>query len=192
MTWFTENPMPLVLIGTIVAAALAVVLTRTGRREALWGLIAVVGLVAVAVTAERMIITPREEVRTALDEIRALVAANKPADLLTRIDVNPNDQELNTLRRRVQDDLARVTVTEAKITELRDEDILVSESGNTAKTKFSGAVSISGGGQAGVAGSFPFRFEVDLRKKDGVWVITSAKYGSALPGAAGQAAQPIQ
>jgi hypothetical protein len=191
MTWFTENPMPLVLIGTIIAAALAVVLTRTGRREALWGLIAVAVLVGVAVVTERMIVTPREEVRISLDEIRALVAANKPADLLTRIDVNPNNTDLATLRRRVQDDLARITVTEAKITELRDEDILVSDSGNTAKTKFNGTVSISAaGGQAGVGGSFPFRFEVDLRKKDGVWVITGAKYGSALPGAAGQAVQP--
>jgi len=185
MTWFTENPMPPVLIGTIIAAVLAVVLARTGKRSALWGLLAVVGSVVGIIVMERMIVTPREEVRTALEEIRGLVAANKPMELVNRIDTNAGVAEL---RNRVQRQLSDVVVTEAKITELRDEDILISNSGNTAKTKFTGTVDMNVPG--GQPMHFALKFEVELQKKNGVWLISEAKYGSALPGAGG-GMQPI-
>jgi len=185
MTWFTENPMPPVLIGVIVAASLAVVLARTGKRSALWGLLAVVASVVGIVVMERMIVTPREEVRTALEEIRGLVAANKPMELVNRIDNNPGVAEL---RNRVQRQLSNVEVTEAKITDLRDEDILISNSGNTAKTTFIGSVNMNVPGGQPI--HFVLKFEVELHKKEGVWLITEAKYGSVMPGAAG-GMQPI-
>ena len=65
MTWFTENPLPLVLIGVIVEALLVVVLMRTGRRTVLWGMVLLAVGVAGAVVLERSIVTPREEVKLA-------------------------------------------------------------------------------------------------------------------------------
>lgn len=183
MTWLTENPLPPVLIGVIIEAMLAVVLMRTGKREALWGMLAVAGLVTGAVVMERMIVTPREEVHAALEEIRGLVAANNPPELLKRIDTN---QGLARLRNRVQNDLAHVTVTEAKITELRDDDIKVSDSGMTAKTTFIGSVDLKDAGGQVALNHVVLRFDVELHKQNGVWIITAAEYRSPMAGASGQ------
>ncbi|MCE9608584.1 MAG: hypothetical protein K8U03_27170 [Planctomycetia bacterium] len=183
MTWLTENPLPPVLLGVIVEAMLAVVLMRTGRRDVLWGMLAVAAMVVGAVVIERVIVTPREEVHTALEEIRALVAANDPPALLKRIDNNP---DIAGLRNRVQIDLAHVTVTEAKITELRDDDIKVDGTGIVAKTTFIGSVDLKNAGGQLALSHVVLKFDVELRKRNGVWIITAAEYRSPLGGGPGQ------
>lgn len=177
MTWFTENPLPIVLLGVIIEAMLAVVLARTGKRGVLWGMIALAALVIGSVALESYIVTPREELRTALEEVRAIVASNDPPALLKRIDTNP---EVARLRNQVQRDLANVTVTDAKITELKDDDIKVD--GDRARTKFIGSVDMKAIGTQMAPGHLVLKFEVEWRKKDGVWIVTAATYSSPLPG----------
>lgn len=176
MTWFTENPLPIVLIGVIIEAMLAVVLARTGKRSVLWSIIGVALLVVGAVVLERFIVTPREEIRTALEEVRAIVAANDPPALIKRIDTTP---QAAGLRSKVYQELANVTVTEAKITELKDEDIHVK--GDVAETKFFGSVDMKLPGQA-ASSHFPRMFQVKWRKKDGVWIITEATHSDPIQG----------
>ena len=116
MTWFTENPLPPVLIGIVVEAMLVVALFRTGKRAFLWAMLGLAAAVIGIVILERMIITPREEVKAALEEIRLLVETNDRQGLLKRIDSNPDAARL---RNQVQNDLTQITVTEATITDLR-------------------------------------------------------------------------
>jgi hypothetical protein len=181
MTWFTENPLPLVLLGVIVEAMLAVVLARTGKRSVLWGMIGLAVFVIGAVVLERYIVTPREELRAALEEVRAIVAANDPPALLKRIDTN---QEVARLRNQVQRDLANVTVTEAKITELREEDIKVN--GDRAKMKFIGSVDLKAAGSLNSPPHIVLKFDVAWRKQDGVWIVTAAEYHPFLSGGVAQ------
>lgn len=181
MTWFTENPLPLVLLGVIVEAMLAVVLARTGKRGVLWGMIGLAVFVIGAVVLERYIVTPREELKAALEEVRAIVAANDPQKLLTRIDTN---QEVARLRNRVQGDLANVTVTEAKITELKDDDIKVN--GDRAQMKFIGSVDLKAAGSLNAPPHIVLKFNVTWRKKDGVWIVTAAEYSPLLSGGMAQ------
>lgn len=173
MSWFTENPLPPVLIGVILEALLVVVLMRTGRRSVLWGMVGLALLVAGLVVLERTIVTPREEVKQALEEIRALVEADDRPALLQRIDSNPGIAEL---RNRVQSDLAQVTVDQAKITELKDEDIKIDSTGETARVGLIGSVDVSGAAR----GHIVLRFDVNLRKRDGVWIVTAAEWRSPL------------
>lgn len=173
MTWFTENPLPLVLIGVIIEALLVVVLMRTGRRSVLWGMVLLAVGVAGAVVLERSIVTPREEVKLALEEMRVLVEADDRPGLLKRIDANPGVAEL---RNRIQSDLAHVTVDTAKITELKDEDIKVNPAADEAKVGFIGSVDVSGAAR----GHIVLRFDVNLKKRDGVWLVTAAQWRSPL------------
>lgn len=176
MTWFTENPLPIVLVGVIVEAMLAIVLARTGKRSVLWSMIGLAAFVAGAVVLERYIVTPREEVRTALEEIRTIVVANDLPKLLERIDTN---QEVARLRTQVQQQLANHTVTEAKINELKNDDIQVQ--GDRAQVKFFGSVDLKFAGQVAPT-HFPLKFDVRLRKKDGVWIVTEATYSDPIQG----------
>src|SRR5262245_13102749 len=113
MTWFTENPTPPVVLGIIIAAVFAVVLVKTGRREALWGVVLTVLATSLIVATNLLIVTPREEVTTALDEMRQLIVDNNRQKLLERISPSAHD-----LRNNVHRDLAYLTVESAKINDL--------------------------------------------------------------------------
>lgn len=173
MSWFTENPLPPVLIGVIIEALLVVVLMRTGKRSVLWGMVALAALVVGIVVLERSIVTPREEVKQAIEEIRALVEANDRPALLQRIDSNPGVAEL---RNRVQSDLAQIHVDQAKVTDLRDEDIKIDPAATRAKVGLIGSVDVSGAAKAHIV----LRFDIDLRKRDGQWILTAAQWRSPL------------
>jgi hypothetical protein len=171
MTWFTENPTPLVLLGTLVASIAAFLLLRTGSRAALWGLLGTVAVTIAAVAANMLIVTPREQVIATLEEIRTRVEANDSPELLKYIDPSPTPRAIE-LRNRVQYDLANVTVESAKINDLK---VLIGESGTTAKAEFIGIVDIKAGG-----GMLPphivLQFTVDLKKVDDRWIVTGADY----------------
>ncbi|MGC3970079.1 MAG: hypothetical protein QM775_22955 [Pirellulales bacterium] len=169
MTWFTENPLPVVLIGVIIEALLVVALMRTGKRSVLWAMVLLAIGIAGTVYLERSIVTPREEIKLSLEEMRALVEADDRPGLLKRIDSNPGVAEL---RNRIQSDLAHVTVDAAKITELRDEDIKITPSATEANVGFIGSVDVSGVAR----GHIVLRFDVSLKKRDGVWVVTAAQW----------------
>jgi len=171
MTWFTENPLPPVLIGIVVEAMLVVALFRTGKRGFLWAMLGMAAAVIGIVILERMFITPREEVKAALEEIRLLVETNDRQGLLKRIDSNPDAARL---RNQVQNDLTQITVTEATITDLRDEDIKFNESSTFADVSFIGAISLKPGRVP--RDRLVFRFEVDMIKKDGIWIVSAADY----------------
>jgi hypothetical protein len=180
MTWFTENPTPPVALGTLIAAIFAVVLVKTGKREALWGILATAAVTIAVVAANLLIVTPREEVTQALDEIRQLIEDNKREELLKRI-----DPANGHLRNQVNSELAYVTVTSAKINDL---DVTVAESKTAARAKFIGVLDFRDG-----AGRFPhthfvLNFLVELKKLDGVWVVSSARWEVFNP--AGQSGLP--
>jgi hypothetical protein len=178
MTWLTENPTPPVVLGIVIEALLVIVLMKTGRREALWGMIFTAAVTIAVVIANFAIVTPREEVTTALEEIRQLVEQNDRPELVKRI-----DPAAVSLRNQVQYDLASLTVEKAKIDKLK---VLVDDSGASAKAEFDGVVVI----REGMSRPIPLRFRVELRKLDGRWVVSSAEYQpyNPLDGGASRAA----
>src|SRR5262245_17270393 len=138
MTWFTEDPTPPLVLGTLIASIAAFLLIKTGHRAALWALIGTVVATIAAVVANVMIVTPREEVLATLEEIRTKVEANDPPQLLQFI--HPSAIEL---RNRAQYDLANLTVESAKMNDLK---VLVSEGGKGATADFIGVVDFANSG----------------------------------------------
>lgn len=177
MTWFTENPTPPVVLGTVIAAVFAVVLAKTGKREALYGIVVTAAATIGIVIMNMMIVTPREEVTSALEEMRLLVEANDRPELRKRID--PTAVQL---RNQVDSDLAYLTVSSAKIKEL---EVLVDASGTAAKAKFFGTIDFKDSAGRLPYTHFAFNFVVHLRKTDGIWVVTSAEYTPYSPGGHG-------
>jgi hypothetical protein len=170
MTWFTENPLPPVVIGIVIEAALVVGLAKTGKRAFLWGIIGTLALVVGAVLMERLIVTPREAVTATLEQMRAELEANDRAELLTHIDASNI-----ALRNKVQNDLALVTVTAAKINEMK---VDVDESGKFAKADLKSVVHFEGSTATLGAKFVAVRINVDLRKRDtdGKWLVKDATY----------------
>jgi hypothetical protein len=166
MTWFTENPLPPVVIGIVVEAALVVGLAKTGKRGFLWGIIATLAIVVAVVVIGRLIVTPREAVTAAIEEMRSALAANDRAALLTHIDTGNV-----RLRNQVQFDLAQLTVTEAKINELKVE---VDATGKIATADIKGVVHFEGQ----LYRMVPVKIRAQLKKvePDGKWVVTHADY----------------
>jgi len=177
MTWFTENPTPVVVLGIVVEALFVVLLMKTGRREALWGVVLTALVTATAVVASFLIVTPREEVIAAIEEIRQLIEANNPPELVKRID--PSAVEL---RNRAQYDLANLTVDRAKVDGLKV--LVISE--NSATVAFEGVVVF----REGMNRPILLRFTVDLRKVDGVWLVKAAEYVPYRPGVDNNDAAP--
>lgn len=183
MTFFTENPMQPVTAGIVLAAVLVFVLMKTGRREALWALVATAAATIALVTMNILIVTPKEEVTATLEEIRLLVEADDRPALIDRI-----DRSAVKLRNQAQNDLAQLTVTGAKINDLK---VLISSDATSAKAEFVGVIDFKDGG-----GRLPYthivlQFTVEMRKIDGRWLVTKADYaaprlggGGAMPPAA--------
>lgn len=180
MTWFTENPTPLVVLGILVEAALAVVLMKTGKRPVLWAMLVTAAFTAAAVVANIWIVTPREEVTAALEEMRQLLEQNDRPALIDRI-----DRGAVSLRNQVQSDQSYLTITRAKLNDLK---VTVDPTGTAAKADFIGVIDFKDGGGRLPYNHIVMQFTVQLRKSEGKWFVTDAEYRNVNLGGGGSSA----
>ena len=82
MTWLTENPFPVLLIGSLTTAILAGGWLRTGSKWLLFAVIAAIAVTVGLVLAERWIVTDREQVTQTLHDLAAVVERNEVAAAL--------------------------------------------------------------------------------------------------------------
>jgi hypothetical protein len=73
---FLESPVPILVVGTVVEAVLAIALLRTGRGVLLIAMLGVALVVAAGVLVERFTVTERKLVIRTIDEAAAAVEAN--------------------------------------------------------------------------------------------------------------------
>jgi hypothetical protein len=90
ITWFTEDPTPIFILGGITLAVLFVYLMKTGRGLVLVAMAAVAAFMGLAVLVDAIVVTDRERVENViyeaaaaaeqhnLDEVTALVSASAP------------------------------------------------------------------------------------------------------------------
>ena len=62
MTTLIEDPTPILVVGILIEAVLAIALLRTGRGVLLWAMLAVAGLTGLGLLLERWVVTERERV----------------------------------------------------------------------------------------------------------------------------------
>jgi hypothetical protein len=84
LTWFTENPLPILICGAVVLLVLLVLLLKTGRGAILTAMLAVAVVMGLAVLIDRLVVTDREKIANV---IYAGAAAAQRNDLEAVIDL---------------------------------------------------------------------------------------------------------
>jgi hypothetical protein len=77
MEWIFEDSVPTMIVGGLTAAILGGGWIQTGRKWLLYLMIAAIALTVALVIVERLVVTPREQVKATLFEIARLVADNE-------------------------------------------------------------------------------------------------------------------
>lgn len=177
MTWLTEDVTTLLVVLGIVELALALALYQSGRGVILIAMAGVLLLAGAAFATERLVVTERERVESALMGVVEAVQDNDLDAVLSYI--GPQALEVRTL---AQANLKLVKIQEAKITDAPQ--ILINELTNppTATASFMGRVQgqLKMGSQYG--DTYIARFEVTMRRYDGQWKIVAVETESPLPG----------
>jgi len=76
ITWFTEDPTPIFILGGITLAALFVYLMKTGRGLVLVAMAAVAAFMGLAVLVDALVVTDRERVENVIYEAAAAAEHN--------------------------------------------------------------------------------------------------------------------
>jgi hypothetical protein len=80
---FLESPWPIITVGIVLEAILAVMLFTTRRGVLLWAVVGVLVLTGGGVLVERLVVTEREQVEMALDDGIAALKSNQLDRVLT-------------------------------------------------------------------------------------------------------------
>jgi hypothetical protein len=76
ITWFTEDPMPIFILGGITLAVLLVFLLKTGRGAVLFAMAAVAAFMGMAVLIDALVVTDRERVENVIYKAAAAAERN--------------------------------------------------------------------------------------------------------------------
>ncbi len=114
MSTFVENPVFWIAVTVLLEALLAIALVRTGRGALIAAMIGVLLLGAAGLLLERLVVTEREEVEAAFDDIAAALERDDVAGVLARL-----APEAANLRTEASSRMPRVEIDDAKIRDLK-------------------------------------------------------------------------
>jgi hypothetical protein len=75
-TWFTENPLPILIGGGVVLLVLLVLLLKTGRGVILTAMLGVAVVMGLAVLIDRLVVTDRERIANVIYQGAAAAQRN--------------------------------------------------------------------------------------------------------------------
>jgi hypothetical protein len=161
MTWLLEDSLPVIVMGVILIAALAVGFIKTGSRAPLYGLAFVILLLIGLVLLERMVVTDREQVEDVLFTIAKAVERNDIDEAIRHI--SPEAPGVQHADR----ELRRVNFREVDIKPNLEIEVFADRSPPTAEARFNVVVvgDIGGGPQR-----YPRYVEVTFEKQGERWV----------------------
>ncbi|HWB10576.1 MAG TPA: hypothetical protein VG826_15205 [Pirellulales bacterium] len=177
MSWLFEDPTTLIAAGLLIEVLLGVGLVKSGRGVLVLPMIGVLALVGLGVLVERLVVTDREQVETALDGVCRALMANDVEGVVSYI-----DPEAAVIRSHVRSLLPRAHVTDARLYDL---DIRVNPrtSPPSAQANFTGRVKGNFQGEGGGSEGLVLRkFTVDLRQEGEKWLITGYEDHGTLGG----------
>lgn len=119
MTWLTENPLPIAVMGALVAAFAAIAFSARRNVGSLIALAGVVAATLLMLAVERLVVTDREHVEATLDGLMAAIEANDVPAALAFIDPAAADMraDAQALMPSVKVDAARATSVEVELNE---------------------------------------------------------------------------
>jgi hypothetical protein len=164
---FLESPVPILVCGIVVEAALAVALLRTGRGVLLWWMGGVAIVVLLGVLVERLVVTDRKRVAQTIDGAAAAVEANDLPRLLEYVDPSATQVRAEAARTHGTVRVEQVNVRNLEVTFNR------LTNPPTAKATFDAYVS---GKSLSGEGSVPVRVTLGLCWQKDRWLVTEYSY----------------
>jgi ABC-type uncharacterized transport system permease subunit len=167
MTWLTEDPTTVIVLGSMTIALLAIVFYKTGRAPVLFGLLGAIFIVGALVLVEHLVVTDRERVELTIYG----VADALEADDLARVQSYLTADALQ-LQNRATRYFSIVEVQEAKITD--GPHITINKLTPTAHVELVAVPSWKMKYDATIR-KIPFDVKVDLRLEGERWLIDAAE-----------------
>ncbi len=162
MTWLLEQPLPTLVMGVVLAAALIMGFLKTGQKSLLFATLAVVALAVGLLIAERMVVTDREQVEQVLFEIAQAVERNDMDGALRH--VSPDAPGVEHAR----SELGRIQFQEVDIKPNLEIQVAPDRIPATAEARFNVVVTANVG--LGVS-RYPRYVEVTFEKQGDRWVV---------------------
>jgi regulator of protease activity HflC (stomatin/prohibitin superfamily) len=167
MTWLAENPVAIWCGGAVLATLAVVVYLQTRTRGPLVAVLVIVLLTAVLLVAERLIVTPREAVAIALDQLTARIEANDLPGVLTFI-----APAAKTVRADAESLMPLVTVDRARIVSTPEIAVDMEANPPTATVNCQGLVDVTVK-QNGIKGPYLDHVQIRLVRSGERWLVES-------------------
>jgi hypothetical protein len=163
-----EQPLLILLFGTLLVVAMAVGFMQSQHRLAAWGLLAALLLVVTAFTIERLVVTPGEQVKRALRTLAGCLEANDTEGVMQWI--SPQSE---ALQQEVRSHLRRIHVRSISI-----KNNLTVTTGSErpisfAEARFNAVATLDVPGGASTPLTLPRFLVVRFRREAGQWKIRS-------------------
>jgi ketosteroid isomerase-like protein len=166
MSTFVENPIFWIAVTVLLEAILAVMLVKTGRGALVGAMIGVLVLGAAGLLLERVVVTEREEVEAAFEEIAAALERNDVPGVMACL-----ASDASQLRTEASSRMPRVEISDARIRDLK---VSFNRRANppTARADFKAIVEARD-----KKGEVPYehfirQFSVGLRREGDRWLLT--------------------
>lgn len=171
MPWLFDDPTPLIIVGLIVEAILAIILVRSGRAMTILPMIGVLVLMVAVIAVEHFVVTEREEVSDTLDALAVALEAND-----TNAVANMIDPAQTSMRSRATGAMGLVTITESKIRGLK---VTVNEltTPHTATADFVGHIAFRNPKMDIPYETVVRRFVIDMKRQGDRWIMTDYQVG---------------
>jgi len=114
-TWFTENPLPILIGGGVVLLVLLVLLLKSGRGVILTAMLGVAIVMGLAVLIDRLVVTDRERVAKLVYEAAAAAQRNEIEPIIANILPSATAIRAEARRWIGQVKLSDVTITNMRV-----------------------------------------------------------------------------
>jgi hypothetical protein len=177
VSWLFEDPTTLIVAGLLIEVLLGIALVKSGRGILVLPMIGVLALVGLGVLVERLVVTDRERIETALEGVCRSLTANDVEGVVNHI-----DPDAASLRSYVRSILPRAHITDARVYDLvihvnRHASPPIAQANFTGRVK--GHFQGDGGGGEGPGLR---RLTVDFRQEGENWLITGYEDHGTLGG----------
>ena len=131
MSWLFDKPIYIVVIGAVLAVLVGAAWSASGRKELLYALAAIAGLVIVGLIVERAVVTDSEAIRATLMEIARDVQSNNVQRVTSHIAASEGQ-----LVQKAQSEMPNYRFTECRLTKIHKIDIHEAGESRTAIVEF--------------------------------------------------------
>lgn len=175
MTWLTEDPAPIIVIGTLTAVLVGAIWYQSQQRFLLYIALAAILLTAGGALIEHLIVTPREEVAITLHLIADEVESNDAPAVLRRI-------YSDALKQRAGQEMQRYDFEQVKIK--RNLEITVFENEDPPRAYAEFNIVAVGKDRSGVYGHGrgAFFLKLTFLREGDAWLISDYDYAPATEG----------